>query len=61
MVNKGENLVFEVFQLVVPSLKGFNDSQELLVESLIVSLGENHFSREKNYRVPLANFRLIKI
>ncbi len=49
MVSKDENLVFAAFQVVAPSLKGFNDSQELLIVSFVLSLSGDHLSREKSY------------
>ncbi len=58
MVSEDEDLIFVAFQVVVPSLKGFNNSQKLLIVSLILSLNGNHLSREKGYCVPLANFGL---
>ena len=42
MVNKDKDLVFAAFQVVVPSLKSFNNSQEFLIVSLVSSLSENH-------------------
>ncbi len=56
MVSKDEDLVFAVFQVVAPSLKGFNDSQELLIVGFVPSLSGDHLLREKGYWVPLANF-----
>ncbi len=56
MVSKDKNFVFVAFQIVALSLKGFNNSQELLIISLEASLGEEHFSRESGYKVLLANF-----
>ncbi len=61
VVNEDEDLMFAVFQVVAPSFKGFNDSQELLVVGFVSSLNGNHFLREKGYWVLLANFRLWKI
>ncbi len=61
MVSKDENLVFAAFQVVVPSLKGFNNSQELLIVGFVPSLNGDHLSRKKGYWVPLANFGLRKI
>ncbi len=49
VVSEDENLVFTAFQIVTPSLKGFNDSQELLVVGFVPSLSGDHFSREKGY------------
>ncbi len=56
MVSRDEDLVFVAFQVVVPSLKSFNNSQELLIVSLISSLSGDHLLREKGYWVLLANF-----
>ncbi len=60
MVNKDKNLVFAAFQVVVPSLKRFNDSQELLIMGFVSSHSEDHVSREKGYRMLLTNFGLRK-
>ncbi len=49
MVSKDEDLVFAIFQVVAPSLKGFNNSQELLIVSLVPSLNRDHLSKEKGY------------
>lgn len=38
MVSKDENLVFAAFYIVVPSLKGFHNSQKLQIVSFIASL-----------------------
>ncbi len=43
MVNKDKNLVFAAFQVIVLSLKGFNNSKKLLVISFIASFGKNLF------------------
>ncbi len=61
MVSKDEDLIFAALQVVAPSLKGFNDSQELLIVGFVPSLNGDHLSREKGYWVPLANFGLWKI
>ncbi len=45
MVSKNKDLVFAAFQVVAPSLKGFNNSQELLIVSLVLSLSEDHLLR----------------
>ncbi len=49
MVNKDEDLVFVAFRVVVPSLKCLNNSQELLIMSLVPSLSGDHLLREKGY------------
>ncbi len=61
MVSKDEDLVFIAFQVVTLSLKGFNDSQELLIVSLISSLSREHLSKKKGYRVSLGNVGLRRI
>ncbi len=61
MVSKNKDLVFTALQVVVPSLKGFNNSQEFLIVSLVSSLSRDHLLREKGYWVPLANFRFKRI
>ncbi len=54
MVCKHENFMLAAFQVVFPSLEGFNDGQQLAVVGLILSLCRNHLSGEKSYRMPLA-------
>ncbi len=49
MVNKDEDLIFSALQVVVPSLKGFNNSLELLIMGFVPSLSEDHLLREKCY------------
>ncbi len=61
VVSDDKDLIFAAFQVVAPSLKGFNNNQELLVVVFVLSLSGDHFSREKGYWVPLANFGLWKI
>ncbi len=46
--------MFAAFQIISPSLEGFNNSQQLPIVGLILSLCQNHLSREKSYRIPLA-------
>ncbi len=58
IVSQDEDLVFAAFQVVAPSLKGFNDSQKLLIVGSVPSLSGDHLLREKGYWVPLANFGL---
>lgn len=57
-VSKNEDLVFANLQVVALSLKGFNNSKELLIMSLIPSLDEDYLLREKDYKVLLVNFGL---
>ncbi len=61
VVSEVDDLVCVAFQVVAPSLRGFNNSQELLVMGFVPSLSGDHLSREKGYWVPLANFGLWKI
>ncbi len=49
VVCKDNNLIFIAFQIVVPRLKGFNDSHELLVVNFIANLNKDYFLREKGY------------
>ncbi len=49
MVSKDEDLIFAAFQVVAPSFKVFNNSQELLIVSLVPSLSGDHLLREKGY------------
>lgn len=60
VVGKNKNLIFITFQVVVPSLKDFNDGQKYLIIDLIMTLSKNHLLWEKSYRVLLANFGLKK-
>ena len=54
MIGKHKNFEFIVFQVVTPSLKGFNYSQQFLIMRFVPSLCRNHFPGEKNYGLPLA-------
>ncbi len=56
MVSKDKDLLFAALQVVAPSLKGFNNSQELLIVGFVPSLSGDHLSREKGYWMLLANF-----
>ncbi len=58
MVSKDKDLIFAALQVVALSLKGFNDSQELLIVSFVPSLSGDHLSKEKGYKMPLANFKM---
>ncbi len=49
MVSKDKDLVFAAFQVEAPSHKGFNDSQKLLIMSLVPSLSRDYLLREKGY------------
>lgn len=63
MICENKNLIFIALQIVASSLRDFNNSQKLLIVSLILSLGRDYFLRKKGYRVSLANFglRIIKM
>lgn len=58
VVGEHKDFVFAAFQVVAPSLEGFNDSQKLLIVSLVPGLSRYHLSGEKGHRVPLTNFGL---
>ncbi len=60
MINKDEDFVFIAFQVVAPSFKSFNNSQELLIVSLVPSLSRDYLLREKSYWMLLTIFRLRK-
>ncbi len=49
VISKDEELVFATFQVVAPSLKGFNNSQNLLIVSFILRLSRDHLLRKKGY------------
>ncbi len=49
MISKDGNLVFAAFRVVALSLKSFNNSQELLMVSLVPSLSGDYLLREKAY------------
>ncbi len=61
MVSKDEDLVFATFQVVAPSFKDFNNSQELLIVGFVSSLSGGHLLREKGYWILLANFGFRRI
>ncbi len=42
MVSKDKDLIFAALQVVAPSLKGFNNSLELLIVGFISSLSRDH-------------------
>ncbi len=56
MVDEDEDLIFAVFQVVIPIFKCFNNSQEFLIVGFIVGLSRDHFSRKIGYRGPLITF-----
>lgn len=61
IVSKDKNYIFAAFQIVVPSLKSFNNSQKLLLVDFVPYLYQNHFWCNKSYRMLLTNFGLGKI
>ena len=44
MVRKNKNLILAAFQIVMPRLEGFDNSQKLIVVGLISYFRWNHFS-----------------
>ncbi len=48
IISKDEDLLFAAVQVMAPSLKGFNNSQELLIVSLVSNLSGDHLSRKKS-------------
>lgn len=61
VVNKDKNLIFVAFQVVMQSLKDFNNSQKFLIVNLVKSFIRNHLLWQKSYKVSLANFRFRRI
>lgn len=59
VVSEDEDLVFASFQVVVPSLKGLNNGQELLIVSVVSCPYGDYFFKEKGYYIPLVNFERI--
>ena len=57
VIGKLKNLISVALQVVAPSLKGFNYSQQFLIVRFVPSLRRNHFSREKRYGMPLTRLR----
>ncbi len=49
MVSKNEDLIFATLQVVAPSLKNFNNRQELLIVGFVPSLSGDHLLRIKDY------------
>ena len=48
IVSKNKDLVFIAFQIVALNLKDFNNSQKLLVVSIIISFNEDHLLKKKS-------------
>lgn len=61
VINENNIFVFVAFKIMVPSFKGFNNSQELLILHFILGFSQNHLFRKKSHQVQLINFRLNKI
>lgn len=61
VVSEDKDLIFAVFQVVVLSLKSFNNYQELLIMGFVPSHNKDHLLRKNGYWVPLANFRFEEI
>lgn len=40
------------------SLENINNNKEILIVCLVTSLGRDYFSKEKGFRIPMANFGL---
>ena len=47
VVCKDVNLVFAAFKLVMPSLKGLNNNQELLIIGLVAGLNRDYLSKKR--------------
>lgn len=46
IISKDEDLMFIAFQIMTPSLNDFNNSQKLLIMSLVSSLSRNHLLKK---------------
>ena len=57
MIGKHKNFYYTTLQVVASSIKGFNYGQQFLIMGFAPSLYQNHFPKEKGYRVPLAGLR----
>lgn len=49
IINKNAKLKFGAFQMIAPSVKNFNDNQELLIALFAPRLCKNYFLRKKCY------------
>ena len=58
VVCKDENLMLATFQVVIPRLEGFNNSQKLTVVGLLLCFCWNHFPQKEGYWMPLAQIGL---
>ena len=58
VIRKDENLMLATFEIVVPRLKGLDNSQKLTVVGLIPSFYRNHFPKKERYWVPLIQIGL---
>ena len=54
VVCEDKHLVLAIFQIVMPYLKGFDNSQKLAVMGFILSFCRNHFSQKERYQILLA-------
>lgn len=57
MVDKNEDLKFATFQILIPSLKNFNNGKDFLTKSFIPSFYREHFFTEKYYEMTLFRIR----
>lgn len=58
MVNKDKDFVlFAAFQVIIPSIKAFNNSQKLLILIFVISLTKDHLLRKWGYEMPSTSFR----
>lgn len=60
MTSEDENFIFAIIQVVAPTLKRLNNSHKFLIIGFVASLGRNYYMREKNYKISLINFKLLK-
>lgn len=56
-----EDFMLAVFQVLVPSFKGFNNSQKIFIVGFLPAQSWDHLSGKKDYGMPLANFASAKI
>ena len=54
VIRKNKNLIFAVFQVVVPILECFNNSQKLTIVDFLSYFRWNYFLRKERYSMPLA-------
>lgn len=51
--SKDKDLVFAALQVVISSLKNFNNSQELLIIGFVPSFYRDHLFGKKGHQIPL--------